>query len=100
MADLKLRFGNGGQLLLNSVLVVQKGNTSHSAIKMKNRSGRASLRMAKKAWAALAISAALMGATAVSFAAAGHPAGIYMTEIVKSTMLCVGAAWFARNCAI
>jgi hypothetical protein len=65
--------------------------------------GEARLRVAKKARVALAIAAVLaLGVPAVSIATTGHRdlGGIYMTEIVKSHMLCVGAARFARNCAV
>jgi hypothetical protein len=62
------------------------------------------MRVAKKARVALAIAAALLafGVSAVSIATTGHRdlGGIYMTEIVKSHVLCVGAARFARNCAV
>jgi hypothetical protein len=99
--------------LLDLGLVVQKGNIGHSAIKTKNRSGRAGLRMAKKA--GLAIAVALTLAIAAFIAAAGHHdlagiympeaahralAGIYMPEVVIIGKLCVGAALIARNCAL
>jgi hypothetical protein len=62
--------------------------------------GEARLRVAKKARVALAIVAALAFVVpAVSIATTGHR-GIYMTELVKSHVLCVGAARFARNCAV